>query len=417
MQYDLLLTQNVSSGGVEFSEKYVNIAKGGLLSADGSGTPTVLAAGTDGYMLVRDAAEATGLKWIAISAGHTQGTDSGTTGNTFTIDSDSSTGKITIDVALNAGEDHTMTVTNAAMADDVTITLPATTGTVALTSQLHTQNTDTGTTGTTFTVDSDASTGKVQVKAVAGSADKTLILQNAQLTDDRTITFPDSSGTVALTSQLPSSPLTYKGVIDCSGNPNYQSATVGDVYFVSVAGKIGGASGVAVEAGDSVICNETNGGGNQATVGTKFNVIQKNIDGAVTGPASVSDGYLAVFDGVTGKIIKAGSSAPGTMAYETATSYVAKALFDAHTILAATSDDTPAALTVGEQTIVGRITGGNIAALTPAQAMSVLWVTAPTSKGDTGTAGQIAKDANWLYLCTAASTWKRVALATNWGAE
>jgi hypothetical protein len=38
-------------------------------------------------------------------------------------------------------------------------------------------------------------------------------------------------------------------------------------------------------------------------------------------------------------------------------------LFNAHTVLAATTDDTPAALTVGEQTVVGRATGGNIAAL------------------------------------------------------
>jgi hypothetical protein len=39
------------------------------------------------------------------------------------------------------------------------------------------------------------------------------------------------------------------------------------------------------------------------------------------------------------------------------------ALFDAQTILYATSDNTPAALTVTEQTVVGRATGGNIAAL------------------------------------------------------
>src|SRR3990167_11410745 len=47
--------------------------------------------------------------------------------------------------------------------------------------------------------------------------------------------------------------------------------------------------------------------------------------------------------------------------------YVAKSLFDAQTILYATSDNTPVALTVGEQTVVGRITGGNIVALTVAQ--------------------------------------------------
>ena len=42
---------------------------------------------------------------------------------------------------------------------------------------------------------------------------------------------------------------------------------------------------------------------------------------------------------------------------------VTKALFDAQTVLAATSDDTPAALTVTEQTLVGRLTGGNVAAI------------------------------------------------------
>ncbi len=42
---------------------------------------------------------------------------------------------------------------------------------------------------------------------------------------------------------------------------------------------------------------------------------------------------------------------------------IAKSLFDAHTIIYATTDDTPVALTVGEQTVVGRATGGNIVAL------------------------------------------------------
>jgi hypothetical protein len=53
----------------------------------------------------------------------------------------------------------------------------------------------------------------------------------------------------------------------------------------------------------------------------------------------------------------------GTMASETATNYVAKSLFDANTILYATADNTPAALTVNEQSVVGRLTGGNISAV------------------------------------------------------
>ena len=53
----------------------------------------------------------------------------------------------------------------------------------------------------------------------------------------------------------------------------------------------------------------------------------------------------------------------GTMAVATATDYVAKALFDANTILSATTDNTPAATTIAEQQVVGRITGGAIKGL------------------------------------------------------
>lgn len=53
--------------------------------------------------------------------------------------------------------------------------------------------------------------------------------------------------------------------------------------------------------------------------------------------------------------------------YKLANSVVLKSLFDANTILAANSDNTPAAVTVAEARIVGRSTGGNIAALTAAQ--------------------------------------------------
>jgi hypothetical protein len=101
--------------------------------------------------------------------------------------------------------------------------------------------------------------------------------------------------------------LVYKGVIDCSTNPNYPSANAGELYIVSVAGKIGGASGINVEVGDMLICNnDSTASGNEATVGAYWNAIQKNIDGAVTGPASSVNNTVAVFDGTTGKLIKEG---------------------------------------------------------------------------------------------------------------
>lgn len=57
----------------------------------------------------------------------------------------------------------------------------------------------------------------------------------------------------------------------------------------------------------------------------------------------------------------------GTMAAETATNYVPKSLYDAYSILMATDNDTPIAITIGEQTVVGRITSGAIKALTVAE--------------------------------------------------
>ena len=94
--------------------------------------------------------------------------------------------------------------------------------------------------------------------------------------------------------------MVYKGVIDCALNPNYPAGSVGWTWIISVAGKIGGASGTPVEVGDMVLCNTAYAGG---TDGTKFNIIEHNVDGAVTGPASAVSGNIATFSGSTGKLI------------------------------------------------------------------------------------------------------------------
>lgn len=60
--------------------------------------------------------------------------------------------------------------------------------------------------------------------------------------------------------------------VDCSANPNYQEGSVGDQYIVSVAGKIGGASGKTVYVGDMVYCITKNAGGTEAAVGTSWAV-------------------------------------------------------------------------------------------------------------------------------------------------
>lgn len=102
----------------------------------------------------------------------------------------------------------------------------------------------------------------------------------------------------------------FKGVIDCSANPNYPAANAGYVYRVSVAGKIGGASGTVVEAGDQLLCiTDGTSAGTQAAVGANWSITQSNIDGAVIGPASAVSGNIATFNGTTGKLIQDGGKA------------------------------------------------------------------------------------------------------------
>lgn len=116
--------------------------------------------------------------------------------------------------------------------------------------------------------------------------------------------------------------MVFKGVLDCSANPNYPAADRGHTYRVSVAGKVGGASGTNVEVGDLIIClTDSTSAGTQAGVGASWTVTQTNIDGAVVGPASATDSNFAQFDGTTGKLIKGGLSfdTDGTLAANSAT--------------------------------------------------------------------------------------------------
>lgn len=69
----------------------------------------------------------------------------------------------------------------------------------------------------------------------------------------------------------------YKGVLDCSTNPNYPAGVKDWYWRVSVAGKIGGASGIEVEVGDMIICTITNNGGTHAAVGADFMIVEKNM--------------------------------------------------------------------------------------------------------------------------------------------
>lgn len=101
----------------------------------------------------------------------------------------------------------------------------------------------------------------------------------------------------------------YRGTIAGGSTGAYGALTPfannGWTYKVTTAGKI---DGKAVEIGDMLICN-TDGtsaatSSNYSTIADNWDVIQANIDGAVTGPSSSTNAHVAVFDGSTGKVIK-----------------------------------------------------------------------------------------------------------------
>jgi hypothetical protein len=89
--------------------------------------------------------------------------------------------------------------------------------------------------------------------------------------------------------------------IDCSANPDYPVAAKGDLYHVTVAGRIGGAAGELVEVGDSFKAKAIGVTGDQATVGSNWIIMQNNLDAATTTvsghiriatPAEVTAGVL-----------------------------------------------------------------------------------------------------------------------------
>lgn len=92
--------------------------------------------------------------------------------------------------------------------------------------------------------------------------------------------------------------MSFKGIVN-SASDLPTAHTAGWVYKVGTAGIY---AGVTCEVGDTIICVTT---GSVASDGDWY-VLQANIDGAVTGPASAVNGHLAAFDGTTGKAIKDG---------------------------------------------------------------------------------------------------------------
>lgn len=128
--------------------------------------------------------------------------------------------------------------------------------------------------------DTDNGTNKVTISAPSA------------LGADRAWVFPDAAGTFASQAYVDTAVtglLDLKGGTDGSSNPNYPAASKGDAYVVTVAGKIGGASGQTVAVGDVYVASADNAGGTEASVGTSWFIVEHNLVGALLAANNLSD--------------------------------------------------------------------------------------------------------------------------------
>ena len=127
--------------------------------------------------------------------------------------------------------------------------------------------------------------------------------------DDTTVPTSKAVWTAVFNGIAAADAMIYRGTIAGGSTGEYGTLTHfannGWTYKVTTAGKI---NGKAVEIGDMLICNKDGTSAatssNYSTIAANWDVIQANIDGAVTGPSSSTNAHVAVFDGATGKVIK-----------------------------------------------------------------------------------------------------------------
>ena len=94
---------------------------------------------------------------------------------------------------------------------------------------------------------------------------------------------------------------TAPGIVNTSSPLPSTGYKAGEMYRVSEAGTY---AGNVCEIGDLIIVIKDHAEGSASNA--DFMVVQANIDGAVTGPATATSLNIAVFDGSTGKVIKDG---------------------------------------------------------------------------------------------------------------
>ncbi len=169
---------------------------------------------------------------------------------------------------------------------------------------------------------------------------------------------------------LPDKVLWLGADIDCEYPQQYPAARAGEVHRVSFPGKIGGTNGVEVTKNALLICRQDTSQGTHEDVGQYWTVINDTTQIPQHTHDSAETGGQLQHNALSGR--DEADAHP---------QYVQKSLFNANTILAADSDDTPATLTMGESTILARLMGEGIKAASVEEILNLLSVASGATVG------------------------------------
>jgi hypothetical protein len=150
-----------------------------------------------------------------------------------------------------------------------------------------------------------------------------------------------------------------------------RSPNVGIAYPANAERIDPGASSVA--SAPSVALTEMNEGGTNRPIVDFHRELVEHVEALAVGSIDPTARSAATAAANTATAAGAAASA----AQSTANAAVPKALYDANTVLAATTDDTPAPLTMAPSTGLFRLASGNIKAATTAEILALLGISAP----------------------------------------
>lgn len=143
----------------------------------------------------------------------------------------------------------------------------------------------------------------------------------------------------------------YKGTLGTDGTITtvpVKGYKIGWTYKVITAGTY---AGIKCEVGDMLIAINNGPASGTAVVNADWTVVQANIDGAVTGPASATASHVAVFDGSTGKVIKDGR-------YTIASNVPSNAVFTDTKVTSVGNHYVPSGGTAASETAGGAVSAG-----------------------------------------------------------